>query len=141
MIEQLIENTSSGNKGIKTEQPGQSGERLNQKAVTNDMSPTVIQLSKQIKDLDKKSTRIEEQISSIKKDIKNAVMIIEKTNHQISSYDSGRIKEFHDEMTQLQMQTQKIEQAINNVYKSKKSKKDKKSKKKEKSMRKKKKQK
>jgi hypothetical protein len=50
------------------------------------------------------------------------------------SVHSARIEEFHDEIIHLQSQTQKIQQAINDVYKSKKSKKDKKSKKKSKSM-------
>ena len=86
------------------------------------MLPAVIQLSKQINDLDKKNTRIEESISSIKKDIKNAVMTVE-ANHQIASDGSTRMKEFHDQIAKLQMQTQKIEQVINSNFKSKKSKK------------------
>ena len=64
----------------------------------------------------------------MKKDIKNAVSTLE-TNHQITSDSSASIKEFHDEIARLQIQTQKIEQAINGVDKSKKSKKDKKDKK------------
>ena len=80
MIEQSTENALSTVNGIiKTEQQrGPSGDRSNQKSIANDMIPTVNQLSKQIKDLDKKNTRIEELISSIKKDIKNAVTTIEK---------------------------------------------------------------
>ena len=121
---------------INTEQSkvAKAGDRLNRKCVSNNRIPTVNQLYKQIMDLDKKNTRTEELISSIKKDIKNAVMTMEKTNHQIASDDSARIKEFHDEIIHLQSQTQNIQQAINDVYKSKKSKKDKKSKKKSKSM-------
>ena len=131
MIEQSTENAFSTDNGIiKTEQPrSQSGYRLNQKPIASNTIPTVNQLFKQIKELDKKNTRIEELVSSIKKEIKNAVTTTEKTNHQFASDDSARTKEFHDEITRLQMQTQKIQQAINDVYKSKKSKKDKKSKK------------
>jgi hypothetical protein len=136
MLEQSTENAFSTDNGtIKTEQQrSESGDRLNQEHIANNIIFAVNQLSKQIMDLDKKSTRTEELISSIKKDIKNAVMTMEKTNHQIASDDSARIKEFHDEIIHLQSQTQNIQQAINDVYKSKKSKNDKKSKKKSKSM-------
>jgi hypothetical protein len=136
MLEQSTENAFSTDNGtIKTEQQrSESGDRLNQEHIANNIIFAVNQLSKQIMDLDKKNTRTEELISSIKKDIKNAVMTMEKTNHQIASDDSARIKEFHDEIIHLQSQTQNIQQAINDVYKSKKSKKDKKSKKKSKSM-------
>jgi hypothetical protein len=136
MLEQSTENAFSTDNGtIKTEQQrSESGDRLYQEHIANNIIFAVNQLSKQIMDLDKKSTRTEELISSIKKDIKNAVMTMEKTNHQIASDDSARIKEFHDEIIHLQSQTQNIQQAINDVYKSKKSKKDKKSKKKSKSM-------
>ncbi len=141
MIEQSTENSFSQDNSVKTDQVrSRNGDKLHQRAVTDDMLPSVNQLSKQIKELDRKNTRIEELISSIKKDIKNAVMTLE-TNHQIASDGWARIKEFHDEISRLQMQTQKIEQAINGVYKSKKSKKDKKNKKKAKNMKKKKKQK
>ena len=132
MIEQSTENPFSQDTGVKTDQGrSQNGDKLHQRAVTDGMLPTVNQLSKQMKELDKKNTRIEELISSIKKDIKNAVLMLE-TNHQVASDCSARIEEFHHEITQLQMQTQKIEQAINGVYesnKSKKSKNDKKDKK------------
>jgi hypothetical protein len=136
MLEQSTENAFSTDNGtIKTEQQrSESGDKLNQEHIANNIIFAVNQLSKQIMDLDKKNTRTEELISSIKKDIKNAVMTMEKTNHQIASDDSARIKEFHDEIIHLQSQTQNIQQAINDVYKSKKSKKDKKSKKKSKSM-------
>jgi predicted nucleic acid-binding Zn-ribbon protein len=128
MIEQSTENSFSHDSSIKTEQVrSQNGVKLHQRPVTDDMLPSVNQLSKQIKELDKKNTRIEELISSIKKDIKNAVMTLE-TNHQIVSDDSARIKEFHDEIARLQMQTQKIEQTISGVYESNYSKKDKKDK-------------
>ena len=50
-------------------------------------------------------------------------MTMEKTNHQIASEDSARLKEFHDEITHLQTQIQNIELAISDVYKSKKVKK------------------
>jgi hypothetical protein len=128
MIEQSTENSFSHDSSIKTEQVrSQNGVKLHQRPVTDDMLPSVNQLSKQIKELDKKNTRIEELISSIKKDIKNAVMTLE-TNHQIVSDDSARIKEFHDEIARLQMQTQ-IEQTISGIYESNYSKKDKKEKK------------
>ena len=124
MLEQSTENAFSTDNGtIKTEQQrSESGDRLNQEHIANNIIFAVNQLSKQIMDLDKKNTRTEELISSIKKDIKNAVMTMEKTNHQIASDDSSRIKEFHDEIIHLQSQTQNIQQAINYVYKSKKSK-------------------
>ena len=129
MMEQSTKNSFSQGSNIKTEDVrSQTGDKLHQRPVTDDMLPTVNQLSKQTKELDKKNTRIEELISSIKKDIKNAVMTIE-TNHQIASDCSARIEEFHHEMAQLQMQTQKIEQAISGVYESNNSKKDKKDKK------------
>jgi chromosome segregation ATPase len=129
MIEQSTENSFSQDTSVKKDQGrSQNGDKLHQRAVTDDMLPTVNQLSKQIKELDKKNTRIEELISSIKRDIKNAVMMLE-TNHQIASDGSARIKEFHDEISRLQMQTQKIEQAISGVYESNNSKKDKKEKK------------
>jgi chromosome segregation ATPase len=118
MIEESAENAFSTDNGrINTEQPrSQSGDRLNQRSIANNMIPTVNHLSKQIKELDKKNTRIEELVSSIKKEIKNVVMTIEKTNHQYVSDDSARIKEFHDEIPRLQMQTQRIQQAINDIY-------------------------
>ena len=128
-MEQSTKNSFSQDSNIKTEDVrSQTGDKLHQRPVTDDMLPTVNQLSKQTKELDKKNTRIEELISSIKKDIKNAVMTIE-TNHQIASDCSARIEEFHHEIAQLQMQTQKIEQAISGVYESNNSKKDKKDKK------------
>lgn len=81
MIEQSTENAFSYDNSWKPGQlGGQNGGMIQQRFVTNKMGPTVNQLSKQIKDLDKKNTRIEKLISSIK-DIKNVVMIIE-TNHQ-----------------------------------------------------------
>ena len=129
MVELSTENSFSQDSSIKTEQVrSQNGDKLHRRVVTDDMLPAVNQLSKQIKELDKKNTRIEELISSIKKDIKSAVLMFE-ANHQIVSDDSARIKEFHNEIARLQMQTEKIEQAINSFYKSKKSKKDKKNKK------------
>jgi hypothetical protein len=99
-----------------------------QKSLTNETGLTIIQLSRQIKDLDKKNTRIEELLSSIKKDIKNVVLAI-KDSQQLASDGATRMKEFHDQIAQLQMQTQKIEQVINDDSVSKKSKKDKKDKK------------
>ena len=129
MIEQSTENSFSQDSSIKTEQVrSQNGDKLHQRPVTDDMLPLINQVFKQIKELDRKNTRIEELISSIKKDIKNAVITLE-TNHQVTSDCLARIEEFHHEIAQLQMQTQKIEQAINGVYKSKKSRKDKKDKK------------
>ncbi|MGA9844574.1 MAG: hypothetical protein WBQ25_19915 [Nitrososphaeraceae archaeon] len=123
MIEQSTENAFSKDNGVKAEQPKtQNSDKLLQKSLTNDVLPAVIQLSKQIKDLDKKNTRIEESISSITKDIKNAVMTVE-ANHQLESDGSARIMAFHDQIAKLQMQTQKIEQVINSNFKSKKSKK------------------
>jgi chromosome segregation ATPase len=125
MIEQSTENSFSQDTSVKPDQGrSQNGDKLHQRAVTNNMLPSINQVSKQIKELDKKNTRIEELISSIKKDIKNAVMTLE-TNHQVASDCSARIEEFHHEIARLQMQTLKIEQAINGVYESKKSKKSK----------------
>ena len=129
MVEQSTENSFSQDSSIKTGQVrSQTGDKLHQMSVTDDVLPLINQVSKQIKELDKKNTRIEELISSMKKDIKNAVSTLE-TNHQITSNSSASIKEFHDEIARLQIQTQKTEQAINGVDKSKKSKKDKKNKK------------
>ncbi len=81
-----------------------------------------------LRNLDKKNTRIEELLSSIKKDIKNVVLAI-KDSQQLASDGATRMKEFHDQIAQLQMQTQKIEQVINDDSVSKKSKKVKKDKK------------
>jgi len=121
MIEQSTENSFSKDSNINSEQvKGQNHNELNQLPDLNEIIPNVIQLSKQIKELDKKNTRIEELISSIKKDIKNAVSTIE-TNHHITSDSSTMIKGFHDEIARLQMQIQNIELATkSNFYKSKK---------------------
>ena len=81
MIEHSTENPFSHDNSWKPGQlEGQNGGRIQQRFATNEIGPTVNQLSKQIKDLDKKNIRIEKLISSIK-DIKNVVMTIE-TNHQ-----------------------------------------------------------
>lgn len=81
VIEQSTENAFSHDNSWKPGQlGGQNGGRIQQRFVTNEIGLTVNQLSKQIKDLDKKNTRTEKLISSIK-DIKNVVMTIE-TNHQ-----------------------------------------------------------
>ena len=46
-----------------------------------------------------------------------------EADSQLRVDGSARIKAFHDQITKLQMQTQKIEQVINSNFKSKKSKK------------------
>jgi len=123
MIEQSTENSFSQDNNINSEQvKSQNRNELHQLPVLNEILPNVIQLSKQIKELDKKNTRIEELISSMKKDIKNAVSTLE-TNHQITSDSSPMIKDLHDEVSRLQMQIQNIELATSNFYKSKKIKK------------------
>jgi len=107
MLKKSAENTLSKDE-IKIEQPrSQNGNRLSQDDVTNDISSTVNQLSKQIRELDKKNARIEESVLSIKKDIHNAVSILD-TNNPISSDSSTIISEFHDEITRLQMQFKKL---------------------------------
>jgi hypothetical protein len=149
MIESSTEKIFPKDNNIKIEQTrSQNDEKMVQKSLTNESALTIIQLSRQIKDLDKKNTRIEELLSSIKKDIKNAVLAI-KDSQQLASDGITRMKEFHDQIAKLQMQTQKIEQVITDDFVSKKSKKvkkdkkqsnkekDKKSKKKAKSMKKK----
>jgi hypothetical protein len=67
MLEQSTENAFSTDNGkIKTEQQrSESGDRLNQEHIANNIIFAVNQLSKQIMDLDKKNTRTEELISSI----------------------------------------------------------------------------
>jgi hypothetical protein len=123
MIEQSTENSFSQDNSINAEQiRSQNHDELHQRPDLSEMLTTVIQLSKQIKELDKKNTGIEEKILSIKKDIKGAVSTLE-TVHQITSDSSTIIKEFHDEIARLQMQIQKIELSISNAYKSKKIKK------------------
>jgi hypothetical protein len=120
MIEQSTENSFSQDNNINSEQAkSQNRNELHQLPDLNEILPNVIQLSKQIKELDKKNTRIEELISSMKKDIKNAVSTLE-TNHQITSDSSAMIKDLHDELSRLQMQIQNIELATSNFYKSKK---------------------
>ena len=91
-MEQSTKNSFSQNSNIKTEDVrSQTGDKLHQRPVIDDMLPTVNQLSKQTKELDKKNTRIEElPVHIIKKDIKNAVMTIE-TNHQIASDCSAKL--------------------------------------------------
>ncbi|MGC2427101.1 MAG: hypothetical protein WA421_08700 [Nitrososphaeraceae archaeon] len=85
MIEQSTENSFSQDSSIKTGLVrSQNGDELHQRSVTDDVLPLFNQVSKQIKELDKKNTRVEELISSIKKDIRNAVSTLE-TNHQITS--------------------------------------------------------
>ena len=84
MIEQSTENSFSQDSSIKTEQVrSQNGDKLHQRPVTDDMLPLINQVFKQIKELTEK-IQIEELISSIKKDIKNAVITLE-TNHQVTS--------------------------------------------------------
>jgi hypothetical protein len=152
MIESSTEKIFPKDNNVKIEQTrSQNDDKMVQKSLTNETGLTIIQLSRQIKDLDKKNTRIEELLSSIKKDIKNVVLAI-KDSQQLASDGATRMKEFHDQIAQLQMQTQKIQQVINDDSASKKSKKvkkdkrdkkqsnkekDKKSKKKAKSMKKK----
>jgi hypothetical protein len=69
MLEQSTENAFSTDNGtIKTEQQrSESGDKLNQEHIANNIIFAVNQLSKQIMDLDKKNIEIEELISSIKK--------------------------------------------------------------------------
>jgi hypothetical protein len=82
MIEQSTESSFSQDNSINAEQiRSQSHDELHQRPDLSEMLPTVIQLSKQIKELDKKNTGIEEKILSIKKDIKGAVSTLE-TIHQ-----------------------------------------------------------
>ena len=129
MIESSTEKIFPKDNNVKIEQTrSQNDDKMVQKSLTNETGLTIIQLSRQIKDLDKKNTRIEELLSSIKKDIKNAVLAI-KDSQQLASDGATRMKEFHDQIAQLQMQTQKIEQVINDDSVSKKSKKVKKDKK------------
>ncbi|MFZ0327443.1 MAG: hypothetical protein WBP64_11035 [Nitrososphaeraceae archaeon] len=129
MIESSTEKIFPKDNNVKIEQTrSQNDDKMVQKSLTNETGLTIIQLSRQIKDLDKKNTRIEELLSSIKKDIKNVVLAI-KDSQQLASDGATRMKEFHDQIAQLQMQTQKIEQVINDDSVSKKSKKVKKDKK------------
>ena len=129
MIESSTEKIFPKDNNVKIEQTrSQNDDKMVQKSLTNETGLTIIQLSRQIKDLDKKNTRIEELLSSIKKDIKNVVPAI-KDSQQLASDGATRMKEFHDQIAQLQMQTQKIEQVINDDSVSKKSKKVKKDKK------------
>ena len=129
MIESSTEKIFPKDNNVKIEQTrSQNDDKIVQKSLTNETGLTIIQLSRQIKDLDKKNTRIEELLSSIKKDIKNVVLAI-KDSQQLASDGATRMKEFHDQIAQLQMQTQKIEQVINDDSVSKKSKKVKKDKK------------
>ena len=84
MIEQSIDNTSSNDNSIDTEQVNyENGDKLHQNIVTDEMLPYVIQLSKQIRELDKKNIRIVELISSIKKDIRIAL----STPNHIGQFD------------------------------------------------------
>ena len=129
MIESSTEKIFPKDNNVKIEQTrSQNDDKMVQKSLTNETGLTIIQLSRQIKDLDKKNTRIEELLSSIKKDIKNVGLAI-KDSQQLASDGATRMKEFHDQIAQLQMQTQKIEQVINDDSVSKKSKKVKKDKK------------
>ena len=129
MIEQSTKNSFSQDNSVKTEQVrSQNGNELHHNSDLDELFHVVTQLAKQIKELDKKSTRIEEQISSIRKDIKSAVLTLE-TNYQITSDSSTKFMEFHEEIARLQTQIQKIELAISDVFKSKKTKKTKKTKK------------
>ena len=80
------------------------------------MTYWLINYPNRLRGCDKKSTRIEELISSIK-EIKYAAMTIEPNS-------SNRINEFHHRISQLQIQTQKIEQAVKGVYESNNLKKD-----------------
>ena len=129
MIESSTEKIFPKDNNVKIEQTrSQNDDKMVQKSLTNETGLTIIQLSRQIKDLDKKNTRIEELLSSIRKDIKNAVLAI-KDSQQLASDGATRMKEFHNQIAKLQMQTQKIEQVINNDSVSKKSKKVKKDKK------------
>jgi predicted nucleic acid-binding Zn-ribbon protein len=129
MIESSTEKIFPKDNNVKIEQTrSQNDDKMVQKSLTNETGLTNIQLSRQIKDLDKKNTRIEELLSSIKKDIKNAVLAI-KDSQQLTSDGATRMKELHDQFAKLQMQTQKIEQVITDGSVSKKSKKDKKDKK------------
>ncbi|HEY7573299.1 MAG TPA: hypothetical protein VH796_18210 [Nitrososphaeraceae archaeon] len=119
MIEQSTENSFSQDSSIKTEQVRrQNGNELHHGPDHDERFPALTQLSKQIEELDEKSIRIEDLISSIKKDIKSAVTTLD-TNYQITSDSSTKFVEFHKEIAQLQMQIQKIELAISDVYKSK----------------------
>ena len=78
----------------------------------------LINYPNRLKGFDKKSTRIEELISSIKKKIKYAAMIIEPKTVQIE------LMNFSHRISQLQIQTQKIEQAVKGVHESNNLKKD-----------------
>lgn len=129
MIESSTEKIFPKDNNVKIEQTrSQNDDKMVQKSLTNETGLTIIQLSRQIKDLDKKNTRIEELLSSIKKDIKNVVLAIKDSQH-LASDGATRRKEFHEQIAKLQMQTQKIEQVINDDSVSKKSKKVKKDKK------------
>ena len=129
MIESSTEKIFPKDNNVKIEQTrSQNDDKMVRKSLTNETGLTNIQLSRQIKDLDKKNTRIEELLSSIKKDIKNVVLAIKDSQH-LASDGATRMKEFHEQIAKLQMQTQKIEQVINDDSVSKKSKKDKKDKK------------
>lgn len=117
MIEQSTENSFSQDSSVKIEQVrSQNGNESPHSPDLDDLFHVVTQLSKQIKELDKKSMRIEELISSIKKDIKSAVTAL-GTNYQITSDSSTKFTEFHKDIARLQMQLQKIEPAISEVHK------------------------
>lgn len=126
MIEQSTENSFSQDSSVKTEHVrSQNDNELHQSLDLNERFPTLTQISKQIKELDKKSTKIEDLISSIKNDIRSAVTTLD-TNYQITSDSSTKFMEFHKELAQLQIQIQKIELAIRDISKSKNTKKTKK---------------
>lgn len=119
MIEQSTENSFSQDSSVKTEHVrSQNDNELHQSLDLNERFPTLTQISKQIKELDKKSTKIEDLISSIKNDIRSAVTTLD-TNYQITSDSSTKFMEFHKELAQLQIQIQKIELAIRDISKSK----------------------
>jgi len=99
-----------------------------QQSLKNEILATNSQLLRQIKNLDKKNTRIEELLSSINKDVKNTVQTIGE-NYQITSNVSDRISEFQTQVSQLQTLTEELQQAIDLGLVSKKSKKSKKDKK------------
>src|SRR5215467_1091393 len=123
MIEQSTENSFSQDSSVKTEHVrSQNDNELHQSLDLNERFPTLTQISKQIKELDKKSTKIEDLISSIKNDIRSAVTTLD-TNYQITSDSSTKFMEFHKELAQLQIQIQKIELAIRDISKSKNTKK------------------
>jgi|GEM_PF-5727762 len=70
MIEQYTENSVQDNNGNSEQESNQNHEELRQIPNLEEMLHMVIQLSEQIKELDKKNTRIEELISSTKNEIK-----------------------------------------------------------------------